>query len=312
VQTGLRPVCLTNKVRTGCKAGRAGASAPQIPNSFGFFLGNLTGSSASAGAPPKVRLLFLGRIGKIRRMNEDADIRLVDCWAFRRLGTVIDAHTGAIKRWLYRDEKEPVKPMADTESFHPSGKEIILRSPLSEEQVRKLRIGDVVLLQGNVFTGRDAVHTFLMENPSPVDLSNGVLYHCGPVAIRQNGGWEITAAGPTTSIREEPYQAEIIKRFGIRAVIGKGGMGSRTLSGLKEYGAVYLNAIGGAAQYYARCIIAAKDVFLTEFGLPEAMRFLDVKDFPAMVTMDAHGDSLHADMEKASAVLLEKLKEPVF
>lgn len=253
------------------------------------------------------------KIGVLNRLPASYFVSVAyDCWAFRRLGTVVDAHTGTIKRWLYRDEKEPVKPMANSEVYRPSGKEITLRSPLSEEEVRKLRVGDVVLLQGNVYTGRDAVHTFLMQNPSPADLSNGVLYHCGPVAIRQGGGWKITAAGPTTSIREEPYQAEIIKRFGLRAVIGKGGMGSRTLSGLKEFGAVYLNAIGGAAQYYARCIVETKDVFLTEFGLPEAMWLLEVKDFPAMVTMDAHGDSLHSDVEKASAVLLEKLKDPVF
>jgi fumarate hydratase, class I len=253
------------------------------------------------------------KIGVLNRLPASFFVSVAyDCWAFRRLGIVIDARTGAIRRWLYRDEKKPAKRMTSSEEYHPSGKEIILRSPISEAEVRKLRIGDIVLLQGTVFTGRDAVHAFLMKNPSPVDLSNGVLYHCGPVAIKQNGGWKITAAGPTTSIREEPYQAEIIKRFGLRAVIGKGGMGSRTLSGLKEFGAVYLNAIGGAAQYYARCIVETKDVFLTEFGLPEAMWLLEVKDFPAMVTMDAHGDSLHSDVEKASAVLLEKLKDPVF
>jgi fumarate hydratase class I len=151
-----------------------------------------------------------------------------------------------------------------------------------------------------------------MHNPAPVDLAGTVLYHCGPVVVKDNGSWRITAAGPTTSIREEPYQAEIIKRFGIRAVMGKGGMGARTLAGLKDFGAVYLNAIGGAAQYYARCILGVKDVHLTEFGLPEAMWHLEVKDFPAIVTMDSRGNSLHADVEKASAAMLAKLAEPVF
>lgn len=253
------------------------------------------------------------KIGALNRLPASFFVSVAhDCWAFRRLGTIIDAHTGAIKRWLYRDEKKPLKSMAISEGFRPIGREIVLRSPISEDEVRKLRIGDVVLLQGTVFTGRDAVHSFLMKNPSPVDLTSGVLYHCGPMAIKQNGRWKIAAGGPTTSIRLEPYQAEIIKRFGIRAVIGKGGMGSRTLSGLKESDAVYLHAIGGAAQYYARCIVETRDVLLTEFGLPDAMWLLEVKGFPAMVTMDAHGNSLHADVEKASAILLEKLKDPVF
>jgi len=151
-----------------------------------------------------------------------------------------------------------------------------------------------------------------MKHEPPVDLGGSVLYHCGPVVMKQNGGYRITAAGPTTSIREEPYQADIIKRYGIRAVMGKGGMGKRTLDGLQESGAVYLNAIGGAAQYYARCIEEVLDVNLLEFGIPEAMWHLRVRDFPAIVTMDANGNSLHADVEKASAMMLSRLAEPVF
>ena len=117
----------------------------------------------------------------------------------------------------------------------------------------------------------------------------------------------MTAAGPTTSIREEPYQADIIGRYGIRAVMGKGGMGAKTLAGLKEHGAVYLNAIGGAAQFYARCIERVEGVSLLEFGTPEAMWHLQLKSFPAIVTMDAHGNSLHKDIEAASAENLAKL-----
>jgi fumarate hydratase, class I len=168
------------------------------------------------------------------------------------------------------------------------------------------------MISGEMYTGRDAVHSYLMKHDSPADLSGSVLYHCGPVVMKDNGSYRITAAGPTTSIREEPYQGEIIKRFGIRAVMGKGGMGKRTLDAMKEAGAVYLNAIGGAAQYYARCIEQVLDVSLMEFGIPEAMWHLRVKDFPAIVTMDAHGNSLHADVEKASAVMLAKLSDPVF
>ena len=159
-----------------------------------------------------------------------------------------------------------------------------------------------------MFTGRDAVHAHLMKHEPPVDMRGGVLYHCGPVVVKEAGGYTVTAAGPTTSIREEPYQAEILKRYGVRVVIGKGGMGPRTLAGLQESGAVYLNAIGGAAQFYARCIDRVADVSLLEFGTPEAMWHLDVTDFPAIVTMDAHGNSLHKDIEQASGIKLEAIR----
>ncbi len=234
-----------------------------------------------------------------------------DCWAFRRLGVTLDAKTGAIKRWLYRDEKEPAIKMSNGGGFVSTGKEKVLRTPITEEQVRELQVGDVVLISGEMLTGRDAVHAHLMKNEPPVSLQGSALYHCGPVVMK-NGDYRITAAGPTTSIREEPYQGEIIKRYGVRAVIGKGGMGAKTLAAMKEHGAVYLNAIGGAAQYYAKCIDEVLDVKLLEFGIPEAMWRLRVTDFPAIVTMDAHGNSLHADVEKASSAVLAKLAEPVF
>ena len=128
-----------------------------------------------------------------------------------------------------------------------------------------------MLLSGPMFTGRDAVHSHLMKHDPPVDLHGSVLYHCGPVVVKEGDRWRVTAAGPTTSIREEPYQAEIIKRYGVRVVIGKGGMGQKTLAAMKEHGAVYLNAIGGAAQFYARAIKQVDGVSLLEFGTPEAM-----------------------------------------
>ncbi len=234
-----------------------------------------------------------------------------DCWAFRRLGVILDAKTGAIKRWLYRDEKETAIKMSSGGGFVRTGKEKVLRAPISEEQIRELQVGDVVLISGEMFTGRDAVHAHLMKNEPPADLNGAVLYHCGPVVLK-NGNYQIKAAGPTTSIREEPYQGEIIKRYGVRAVIGKGGMGAKTLAAMKEHGAVYLNAIGGAAQYYAKCIDEVLDVKLLEFGIPEAMWRLRVTDFPAIVTMDAHGNSLHADVEKSSAAVLATLADPVF
>jgi len=126
--------------------------------------------------------------------------------------------------------------------------------------------------------------------------------------MKEGEKWTVKAAGPTTSIREEPYQADVIGRYGVKAVIGKGGMGPKTLAALKEHGAVYLNGIGGAAQYYARTIKEVLDVNLIEFGIPEAMWHLRVEGFPAIVTMDAHGNSLHADVEKATAEALGELQ----
>jgi fumarate hydratase, class I len=230
-----------------------------------------------------------------------------DCWAFRRLGVVLNGSTGVIESWLYRDPSHPVIPMLDQAGFTRTGREIALRAPLDEATVRSLKVGDVVLVSGRMFTGRDAVHSHLMKHDPPVDLHGAVLYHCGPVAVKDGGGWRITAAGPTTSIREEPYQGEIIKRYGIRAVIGKGGMAAKTLAAMKDFGAVYLNAIGGAAQFYARAIKKVDDVSLLEFGTPEAMWHLTVEDFPAIVTMDAHGNSLHKEIEEESGQRLETL-----
>jgi fumarate hydratase class I len=230
-----------------------------------------------------------------------------DCWAFRRLGVRLNATNGAITKWLYRDPERPVERMATTAGFPLTGREVILTPPLTEAAVRALKVGDVVLIRGEVFTGRDAVHAHLMKNPPPVDLHGSVLYHCGPVMLKQGDEWVVKAAGPTTSSREEPYQADIIRRYGVRAVIGKGGMGARTLAALADAGAVYLNAIGGAAQYYARTVEKVLGVHLIDFGIPEAMWHLRVRDFAAIVTMDAHGHSLHADVEKATGEALATL-----
>src|SRR5262247_882837 len=255
------------------------------------------------------RVSLIGcKIGALNRLPASFFVSVAyDCWAYRRLGVVLDSKTGEIKRWLYRDASSPVVHMADQSGFPRTGREVVLRTPLTEEQVRSLKVGDVVLVSGRAYTGRDAVHHHLMTHEPPVDLRGGVIYHCGPVVAKDGSGWRVTAAGPTTSIREEPYQADVIKRYGVRAVIGKGGMGAKTLAGLKEAGAVYLNAIGGAAQFYARAITSVDGVSLMEFGTPEAMWHLTVKDFPAIVTMDAHGNSLHKEIEQESAKELEMI-----
>jgi len=232
-----------------------------------------------------------------------------DCWAFRRLGVMLDARSGAIRKWLYRDPDRPVERMTEGEGFPLTGREVVLEAPLTEEKVRALKVGDVVLISGAMVTGRDAVHAYLMKNDPPVDLNGAVLYHCGPVMLQQDGEWSVKAAGPTTSIREEPYEHEVIKRYGVRAVIGKGGMGPKTLAAMQEHGAVYLNAIGGAAQYYARTVKKVTGVsLLEEMGIPEAMWQYDVKDFVAIVTMDSHGNSLHADVLEETGKKLAALK----
>src|SRR6202165_2516115 len=228
-----------------------------------------------------------------------------DCWAFRRLGVRLAATTGAITKWLYRDPSRPVECMARGAGFTLTGREVVLTPPLTEAQERSLKVGDLVLIHGDIYTGRDNVHAYLMKNPSPADLNGCVLYHCGPVMLKQGDEWKVKAAGPTTSNREEPYQADVIKKYGVRAVIGKGGMGAKTLAALKEFGAVYLNGIGGAAQYYARTVEKVLGVELMEFGIPEAMWHIRVKNFAAIVTMDAHGNSLHADVEKSTGEALE-------
>lgn len=249
------------------------------------------------------------KIGAYNRLPASYFVTVAyDCWAFRRLGVVLDASTGKIKRWLYKDDS-PTMKLAKESEIKLTGREVRLTTPLSEEQVRSLKVGDVVLLNGMLHMGRDVLHHHLMTHDSPIDLQGAALYHCGPVALKQGDKWTMNAAGPTTSIREEPYQADIIKKFGLRAVIGKGGMGAKTLAALKDLGAVYLNAIGGAAQYYARCIEEVQGVHFLEFGVPEAMWHIRVKDFPAIVTMDAHGNSLHADVEKASAAELAKFAQ---
>jgi fumarate hydratase subunit beta len=199
-----------------------------------------------------------------------------------------------------------------------------LTIPISEEQIRSLKVGDSVLLSGVIFTGRDTAHKYMIDNfvkgPCPDSekplykilkkgLAGGAIYHCGPVVRKRDGGkYEFVAAGPTTSIREEPYQADIIGHFGVRAVIGKGGMRDKTLKGCQQHGAVYLHAIGGAATLIAESVKEVVNVHKLDFGVPEAFWEIRVEDFPCVVTMDSHGNSLHdkvyAESEKKLQALL--------
>jgi tartrate/fumarate subfamily iron-sulfur-dependent hydro-lyase beta chain len=184
---------------------------------------------------------------------------------------------------------------------------IQLIEPYTEESIRALRMGDMVHVTGVVYTGRDAVHKYLHEGGTPpVALEDQMIYHCGPVVIKEKGKWVVKAAGPTTSIREEPFQAHLIEKYKLRAVIGKGGMGPKTLEACAKFGCVYLHAVGGAAQVLAECVTDVLGVYLEQFGSPEAIWAFRVKEFPAVVTMDSHGNSLHAAVLEQSK---ERLKQ---
>jgi fumarate hydratase class I len=254
------------------------------------------------------------------------------CWAYRRRGVVLTPE-GEVSEWLYQQPGEfdaAEQPGAIEIGVKKLANAVRLKTPLTEADVRKLKVGDIVLLSGPVYTARDAVHQYLHMGGELDVFKDAVIYHCGPVVLEEkvpptevglpdqdakaappqdthpvhfNGAkerYKVVAAGPTTSIREEPYQAAVIERYGIKAVIGKGGMGDKTLHACKKFGCVYLHAIGGAAQVYAACVEAVPNVYLKQFGSPEAVWEMHVRDFPAVVTMDAHGRSLHQEVADES------------
>lgn len=197
--------------------------------------------------------------------------------------------------------------------------------PIDDETIRDLKVGEPVLLSGTMVTGRDAAHkwmieTFIKKTRSPQGddlqayealkklLNGAVIYHCGPVvAGLDTKDYRFVAAGPTTSIREEPYQADVMKHFNVKGVIGKGGMGPKTLKGCEETPGVYFHAIGGAASFIAQSVKKVLGVYKMDFGVPEAMWVIEVQDFPVVVTMDAHGQSQHAVVESASRKILDDL-----
>jgi fumarate hydratase, class I len=225
------------------------------------------------------------------------------CWAYRRRGVVLDK-SGEVVEWLYQEPGE--FDQASIQGFRTdvdlgNTQAISLTTPFSTDDVKKLKAGDVVLLSGTIYTGRDEVHKYLYKGGDLPFLKDGIIYHCGPVVVEEGDRYRVLAAGPTTSIREEPYQADIIARYGIKAVIGKGGMGAKTQEACQKHGCVYLHAIGGAAQIYAQTVTDVTGVDLKDkFGSPEAVWHLVVKDLPAIVTIDSHGRSLHAEVAEAS------------
>jgi len=200
-----------------------------------------------------------------------------------------------------------------------------ITTPISDDVIRDLKVGDAVNLSGMMVTGRDAAHKWMIETfirktraPQGDDLpayealkkmlDGSVIYHCGPVVSGlDTKDYKFVAAGPTTSIREEPYQAEVMKHFNLKGVIGKGGMGPKTLKGCQETPGVYFHAIGGAASFIAQTVVKVHGVFKLEFGVPEALWVIEVKDFPVVVTMDSHGASQHAVIADASQKVLEEL-----
>ena len=189
---------------------------------------------------------------------------------------------------------------------------IKLKTPISEEEIRKLKIGDSVLLSGVIVTGRDEAHKLMIEEkPGFIrePLKESVIYHCGPVVKQDSDGtWSFVSAGPTTSMREEPYQADVVCEYNIRGVIGKGGMGPKTAEGLKKCGAVYFHAVGGAGTLIANAVKKVHTVHkLEEFGTPEAFWVIEVEDFPLVVTMDSHGGSIHQEIKEKSQKIADEI-----
>ena len=200
-----------------------------------------------------------------------------------------------------------------------------LTLPISDETIKDLHVGDPVLLSGVMVTGRDAAHKWMIETfikqtkPASAEdlvayedlkklLNGSVIYHCGPVVSGlETKEYKFVAAGPTTSIREEPYQADVMQHFNIKGVIGKGGMGKKTLEGCQNTPGVYFHAIGGAASFIAQSVTKVLGVYKYDFGVPEALWVIEVKDFPVVVTMDSHGQSQHEVIENNSRKVLDEL-----
>lgn len=189
---------------------------------------------------------------------------------------------------------------------------IELKDPFDEKTVRSLKVGDAVAITGRIYTGRDKLHKFFSDGGNlEVDFRDGALYHCGPVIVGEGTEakpYVVKAAGPTTSVRENPYEPDFIAKTGVRLIIGKGGMDRNTLDAMKRYGAVYIQAVGGAAAISAAAVKKVAGVsHLKEFGAAEALWHFDVVDFRGVVAMDSHGESLFEKVEISSREKLNKM-----
>ncbi len=191
----------------------------------------------------------------------------------------------------------------------------MLSTPLSEEEVRSLNAGDEVLLSGPVFTARDEAHLKALEmhergEPLPFDLRGMAVYHCGPIMVRDGEGWKLVAAGPTTSSRMNMIEPEFIRAFGIRAIIGKGGMSKPTVEAMKEHGCVYLAFTGGAAVIASEGIARVESVHWLDLGMPEAVWHLEARGFgPLIVAIDAQGRSLYEKVDEKVRANLEQIRK---
>ncbi len=183
-----------------------------------------------------------------------------------------------------------------------------LTTPISEEDARKLKVGDIVYVTGeHVYTARDEAHERALEmyekgEKPPVDFEGSVVYHVGPVAWQKDGKWEIVSAGPTTSIRMELFEDAFLRKYKARIIIGKGGMGAKTLDALKEVGAVYCSFTGGCGALAAKGLKEVRAYLWDDLGMPEALWVITAEEFgPLLVTMDSHGKSIHDDMDRTVA-----------
>jgi len=188
-----------------------------------------------------------------------------------------------------------------------------LDTPLDEETVANLNAGDIIYLSGTVFTARDEAHMELMKDGEPegLDTTGLGLYHCGPVMRQVDGEWQVVAAGPTTSFRMETLEPGFLDMFGVKVIIGKGGMGPATLEALRKHNVVYASFTGGAGALAARGLGHVVDVhYLDELGMPEAVWVFEAVNFgPLVVSMDAHGNSLYADVDDRTRENLKSILE---
>lgn len=180
-----------------------------------------------------------------------------------------------------------------------------IQTPVSEEDARKLNVGDIVKIDGIVHVWRDRAydHALMLLKQGeklPENLQGCAHWHCGPITRKVGENWVVISAGPTTSRRFDKLEPMAIREWGVKLIIGKGlGMGQEVSEALKSCGAVYLTAVGGAASYYGRKIKKVRNVHWLELGMPEALWVFEVEDFgPLEVTMDSYGRNLYNDIRK--------------